>query len=350
MTDLAQYIRNVIRDEGPMPLDRYMALCLGHPTMGYYMTRDPFGQAGDFTTAPEISQIFGELLGVWVVTQWQAMGAPYSFALVELGPGRGTLMADMLRVLAKQPDCLKAATVHFVETSPVLRDAQKQRVPHATWHHTVASLPALPTIMIANEFFDALPIRQFERSLGHTSEKVIGLSATGELVLGAAPTAFEIPILGQGIWEDATIRNAIAAQLADHLEKLGGAALIIDYGHMQSAFGDTLQAMKAHKFCAITENCGEADLTSHVDFEQLARGFMRGGAKIAGLLTQGDFLNAMGLQQRTAALAKNLDDVPRQNLLAASQRLAHPREMGHLFRVLAVTGGGLTQPYPFGAK
>jgi NADH dehydrogenase [ubiquinone] 1 alpha subcomplex assembly factor 7 len=349
MTTLAKLIADMIASEGPMPIDRYMALCLGHPTHGYYMTRDPFGTAGDFTTAPEISQVFGELLGVWIVSQWQALGSPRQFALVELGPGRGTLMADIGRVLAKVPDCAKAAAVHFVETSPVLRGAQQQRVPHATWHDNVASLPALPTILIANEFFDALPIRQFERRNGRVLERVIGLDENGSLTVGAVPSPATIPLNGDGVWEDSTIRNAIAAQLGDHLSKLGGAALIIDYGHGRSALGDTLQAMKSHKYCAVTEFVGEADLTSHVDFEALARGFVRGGATIAGLMPQGDFLNAMGLVERTQALSHNISDEPRRQLLSATERLAHPREMGQLFRVMAVTGGGIPTPYPFGA-
>lgn len=349
MTPLAQLIASTITVEGPLPIDRYMALCLGHPTFGYYMTRDPFGTAGDFTTAPEMSQVFGELLGVWVVGQWQALGSPRHFALVELGPGRGTLMADIVRVLAKLPDCAKSVDVHFVETSPVLRAAQQQRVAHATWHDTVASLPALPSIIIANEFFDALPIRQYQRRDGRVVERVIGLDQNGELVIGGSPSAVAIPLAGDGIWEDATLRNAVAAQLGDHLAKLGGVALIIDYGHNRSALGDTLQAMKAHAPCAITDHVGEADITSHVDFEALARGFVRGGATIAGLMPQGDFLNAMGLAQRTEALARTIADEPRRQLLAATERLAHPREMGHLFRVMAVTGGGLPTPYPFGA-
>jgi NADH dehydrogenase [ubiquinone] 1 alpha subcomplex assembly factor 7 len=192
MTELATIIRQHILAEGPMPLDRYMALCLGHPQHGYYMTRDPFGVAGDFTTAPEISQVYGEMLGVWALAAWQQMGAPRHFALVELGPGRGTLMADMLRVLSKKPEAAKAFQVHFVEMSPVLRAAQQQRVPQATWHGSVASLPALPTVMIANEFFDALPIRQFERVQGRVFERCVGLK-NDRLNIGRVPSPVVIP-------------------------------------------------------------------------------------------------------------------------------------------------------------
>jgi NADH dehydrogenase [ubiquinone] 1 alpha subcomplex assembly factor 7 len=349
MTPLEKIIRAQIEADGPMPLDRYMFLCLGHPEHGYYMTRDPFGQSGDFTTAPEISQIFGELIGVWVATLWEQMGSPRHFALVELGPGRGTLMADMLRVLSKVPACIKAAEVHFVESSPVLRDAQRERVPQATWHQHVASLPALPTIIIANEFFDALPIRQFMRDQSGTSEIVVDVVGS-ELVLRQARSAFSFPVAGNGIFEEAAISTAIATALGDHLAKLGGAALIIDYGHMRTALGDTLQAMRAHKYAGILQNPGEVDLTAHVDFEALARAFVAGGAQLAGLMTQGEFLQAMGLPQRLATLSANIDATAAENLQTGSQRLVQSDMMGELFKVLCVTSPELARPYPFGVE
>lgn len=348
MTALSRIICQMIAEEGPMPLDRYMVLCLGHPEHGYYMTRDPLGAAGDFTTAPEISQVFGELLAVWVAQVWQALGSPRHFALVELGPGRGTLMADVLRVLAKVESCRKSAEVHFVETSPVLRATQQNRVPDATWHHTVASLPALPSIIIANEFFDALPIRQFERQAGRVFERCVGLT-DDRLSIGRVPSPTAIPLRGEGIWEDPGIRSAVARQLGDQLARQGGAALVIDYGHARSALGDTLQAMIRHSYCAVTENPGEADITSHVDFEALGRAFAEGGARPVGLMPQGDFLNAMGLEARTDVLSRSVAGDARQQLLAATERLAHPGQMGHLFKVMAVTSAGLTPPYPFGA-
>ena len=356
MNALAKIIVGMIAADGPLPLDRYMALCLGHPQYGYYMTRDPFGVAGDFTTAPEITQVFGELIGVWVAQVWQAMGEPRHFALVELGPGRGTLMADVLRVLGKIEKCRKSVDVHFVETSPVLREAQATRVPQATWHHSTVSLPALPTILIANEFFDALPIRQFERRQGRTFERVIGERAIGERVIGAGlelgfvPSPYAIPLQGEGVFEDQAIRTAIAAQLGDHLNTIGGAALIIDYGHFSTAMGDTLQAMSRHAACAITDHPGEADLTSHVDFDALARAFNAGGARVSGLMTQGAFLNAMGLAERTEVLARTVSGEARTQLVTATERLAHSGQMGHLFKVMAVTSAGLPPPYPFGAR
>lgn len=344
MTPLETIITRMISEDGPMALDRYMSLCLGHPEHGYYMTRDPLGAAGDFTTSPEISQVFGELIGVWVAQTWQQHGSPRHFALVELGPGRGTLMMDVLRVLQKVPACAKAADVHLVETSPVLRGAQLERVPNATWHSTVASLPGLPTLLLANEFFDALPIRQFEQIKGKVFERVIGQG----LSLGLVPSTSRLPFAGDGVFEDSSIRDAVALQLGDHLSKSTGAALVIDYGHLRSSAGDTLQAMQAHRFCKITEHVGEADITSHVDFEALGRGFHRGGAKIAGAMTQGQFLNAMGLEARTRMLASHHVHEKQKGIIAASERLANVTEMGDLFKVMAVTGGLDAAPYPFG--
>jgi NADH dehydrogenase [ubiquinone] 1 alpha subcomplex assembly factor 7 len=346
MTPLEKIIRELIVQNGPMPLDRFMALALGHPQHGYYMTRDPFGATGDFTTAPEISQIFGELIGVWVLQVWEQLGSPSHFALVELGPGRGTLMSDILRVLQKRPACAKAAAVQFVETSPTLRAAQQVRVPDATWHDTIASLPGLPTIIVANEFFDALPIRQFEWRGGQVLERVIGLEGDA-LTIGLVPTAYRMPFAGEGVFEDGSVRETIATSLGNHLATARGAALIIDYGHARSAMGDTLQAMKAHQFCAITNFIGEADITSHVDFENLARAFAQGGATIAGLMTQGQFLQNMGLEARTQMLQQNLGDDARKDLVAASDRLANAAQMGELFKVMAVTGGLASAPYPF---
>jgi NADH dehydrogenase [ubiquinone] 1 alpha subcomplex assembly factor 7 len=349
MTALTHIIREMLAEEGPMALDRYMALCLSHPAHGYYMTRDPFGAHGDFTTAPEISQIFGELIGVWVAQGFEALGAPRKFALVELGPGRGTLMADVLRVLKKAEAVAKAAQVHFVEMSPVLRDEQGARVPEATWHDNIASLPALPSIVIANEFFDALPIRQFVREGGRLLERRIVASGEGLRVV-EQPSGMPLSARGEGVWEDHSIREAFATALADHLTKVGAIALIFDYGHGRSAFGDTLQALKAHKPCALTDFPGEADLTAHVDFESLARGLAKGGIKKAALLTQGEFLMAMGLEQRTAMLRTSVSGKAEQDLVAASARLAHPSQMGQLFKALAAASRDIALPYPFGAR
>jgi NADH dehydrogenase [ubiquinone] 1 alpha subcomplex assembly factor 7 len=224
-----------------------------------------------------------------------------------------------------------------------------ERVPHATWHSSVASLPGLPTILLANEFFDALPIRQFERKNGRMFERRIGIQGD-RFSIGLVPTAFQSPLPGDGIFEDSTVRDAVATAVGNHLVTVGGAALIVDYGHFRSAIGDTLQAMRDHEFCAVTENVGDADLTSHVDFENLGRGFAQSGVKISGVMSQGQFLQAMGLEARTQALVAGKTTEKRQDIVSASERLANPAQMGELFKVMAVTSGLQRAPYPFGGS
>ena len=231
MTPLEALLRQLIEQEGPMRLDRYMGLCLGHPQHGYYMTRDPFGEAGDFVTAPEISQMFGELIGIWCATQWQAMGSPRNFNLVELGPGRGTLMADALRAAKVMPGFAPAAHVHMVETSPVLRRMQRDKLGVlAAWHDRLADVPEGPSIIIANEFFDAIPIRQFEWRDGHCFERCVGVGESG-LTIGLAPVKDAGAIEPDGdsvVIEDGGARDAIASEIGARLSAATGAALIID--------------------------------------------------------------------------------------------------------------------------
>jgi NADH dehydrogenase [ubiquinone] 1 alpha subcomplex assembly factor 7 len=346
MTKLEEIIAAIIEAEGPMPLDRYMALCLGHPQFGYYMTRDPFGASGDFTTAPEISQVFGELIGVWLLNSWAALGSPKKFALVELGPGRGTLMADILRAVKAVPEFAKAAEVHLVETSPVLRALQGEKLGEVVWHDTVESLPAMPCFIIANEFFDALPIQQFENRAGRWFQRCIGYGE-GKLKMGLVPaTAMSGD---EGLHELSPVSKAIAEDLGSHIAKHGGVALVIDYGHLKTAVGDTLQAMRNHAFVSVLDGAGEADITAHVDFEALAKSFISGGADLLPMLTQGQFLKAMGLDLRTEKLAAKLAGRPAEDFIAASRRLADADQMGNLFKVMAVAQK-IRQPiYPFEA-
>jgi NADH dehydrogenase [ubiquinone] 1 alpha subcomplex assembly factor 7 len=346
MTKLEEIIAAMIEAEGPMPLDRYMALCLGHPQFGYYMTRDPFGASGDFTTAPEISQVFGELIGVWLLNSWAALGSPKKFALVELGPGRGTLMADILRAVKAVPEFAKAAEVHLVETSPVLRALQGEKLGEVMWHDTVESLPAMPCFIIANEFFDALPIQQFENRAGRWFQRCIGYGE-GKLKMGLVPAA---AMLGdEGLHELSPVSKAIAGDLGSHIAKHGGVALVIDYGHLKTAVGDTLQAMRNHAFVSVLEEPGEADITAHVDFEALAKSFISGGADLLPMLTQGQFLKAMGLDLRTEKLAAKLSGRPAEDFIAASRRLADTDQMGNLFKVMAVAQKIRKPIYPFEA-
>jgi SAM-dependent MidA family methyltransferase len=351
MLPLERLVRETISAEGPMRLDRYMGLCLGHPAYGYYMRRDPFGTEGDFITAPEVSQVFGELIGIWCAAAWQAAGAPQIFNLVELGPGRGTLMSDLLRTAAKaMPDFVKAAAIHLVETSPKLRELQRQAIGgEVRWHDDLATVPPGPLVLVANEFFDAIPIRQFEKRDGRWHERVVGLR-DDRLILGLV----EAEIGGQGqdgdIIEFAPARSQIAAVIGQRLAAAPGAALIIDYGHLSSAPGDTLQAMRAHAPVSILDGPGTADLTSHVDFEALGKALAQAGATVHPALSQRQFLLAMGLEQRTAMLKARADAETGDRLDRQAARLAAPDQMGNLFKVLAVTSPGFATPYPFGLR
>lgn len=349
----------MIAADGPIGIDRYMSLCLGHARHGYYMRRDPLGRAGDFTTAPEISQMFGELIGVWCAAAWQAMGAPSPLRLVEPGPGRGTLMADLLRAARVAPGVLDAVRIHLVEISPVLRQAQRDTLSKSgapiRWHARLEEVPAGPMLLVANEFFDALPIRQFVRTGTGWHERQVGIDEAGKLAFGLAPSPIPPSMLpawakaakpGEPI-EISPARGQVAREIGARLAGMGGAALIVDYGHLRSATGDTLQAVKVHALDDVLEAPGDADLTSHVDFEALGLALRQGGAAVHGPLTQGEFLLAMGLAERAVALKRRADDNIRNDIEAAADRLAAEDQMGHLFKVIAATHPDLPPPYPF---
>ena len=340
MTALGDQLIARIMRTGPISLADYMAECLMHPEHGYYATRDPLGTAGDFITAPEISQMFGELIGLALAQSWLDQGAPTPCILAELGPGRGTLMADALRATAKVPGFHDALTVHFVETSPVLRARQAEQVPGAQWHDSIHSLPQAPLFLIANEFFDALPIRQFVRDGTGWRERMVGVT-DGQLTLGLSTPA---PL---GLLEH-RLEDTKDGDLVEHCPALpgiishtdhcigthGGAALIIDYGDWQS-LGDTLQALTGHAPTDPLVAPGEADLTAHVDFAAIARNITT--AKHSRLTKQGAFLERLGITDRAQALARHLTDNALQSHINAHRRLTHPGEMGELFKVLGIT-------------
>jgi SAM-dependent MidA family methyltransferase len=279
------------------------------------------------------------------------MGGPGQLILAELGPGRGTLMADLLRAAGKAAGFASAAEVHLVEISPALRRLQDEKLgPGVQWHQDMASLPEdAPLLVIANEFFDAIPIRQFVRRAGRWHERLIGLEK-GSLALGLAPVP--TPLMAEGVeggvLEIAPQREAIAEVLAKRLVNQGGALLAIDYGHFKPATGDTLQAMQAHSFVPIVHQPGLADITSHVDFDALAQAFERGGAVVPPAMTQGAFLTAMGLGPRVEALTRRLSGHERDAVLTGAGRLAEDGQMGHLFKVICAHGPQTPTPYPFG--
>ncbi|MGQ7792703.1 class I SAM-dependent methyltransferase [Faunimonas sp. B44] len=351
-TPLAAKLARLIRANGPITVANYMAICLGDPEHGYYATRDPLGAAGDFTTAPEISQMFGEIVGAWLAHAWALAGAPAAVRIVELGPGRGTLMADVLRVLARVPG-LAAAPVHLVETSPALCARQRETLSgHAgsiAWHDRLEAVPEGPILLVANEFFDALPIRQFVRARGAWRERMVGLGEGERLAFGIGPGMIDTPLAAPdgAILEvnppAAAMMQAIAGRIARH----GGAALVIDYGHAATAPGDTLQAVRRHAYCDPLEAPGESDLTAHVDFQALAAAARAGGASVHGPIAQGRFLLDLGLLNRAGQLGAAADEAAREAIRAAVERLAGRDAMGELFKVVAVTPHGLTPP-PFG--
>ncbi|MCT8161998.1 class I SAM-dependent methyltransferase [Pseudoruegeria sp. SHC-113] len=351
MSALKQILIDRIRAGGPISLADYMAECLMHPEHGYYSTRDPFGAGGDFTTAPEISQMFGELCGLSLAQAWLDQGAPSPFLLVELGPGRGTLMADLLRATKGVPGFHAAMRLHLVEASPVLRGAQRTALEgfDVQWHESLADVPLGPIFLIANEFFDALPLRQFERAAEGWSERLVGLSEDGTLSFGLSRPA-PIAVL-DGRLEDtrpgdlvevSSAGRAIAGEIAERIARAGGAALIVDYGDWRS-LGDTLQALRGHAPTDPLTAPGQADLTAHVDFETLAQA-AAGKADISRLTPQGIFLERLGLTARAQALAKGLAGEALTAHVAAHRRLAHPDEMGRLFKVLAMVPQGALMP------
>lgn len=350
MTALVQELAELIRQEGPLSVSRYMALCLGHPRHGYYMKQDPFGADGDFTTAPEISQIFGELVGLWAASVWQAMGAPASIRLVELGPGRGTLMLDMLRAARALPGFREALSVHLVEMSPGLRERQRETLAASgatpSWHDRIDHALDGPAIVIANEFLDALPLDQVVRTPEGWRERLVGLDDGGRLAFGLAgePALFlsiAAPV-GSVLEQPAAALDAIAT-VARHVAAEGGAGLFIDYGPVRSGFGDTLQALRRHAFVDVLAEPGDADLTVHVDFARMVQAGLAAGAAAHGAVTQRDFLLALGLQQRFEALSRRATAAQTEALASGVQRLIEtgPTAMGELFKVLAVADRNL---------
>jgi len=358
VTRLAEKLKSRIAADGPLSVAQYMSVCLGDPESGYYITREPFGAKGDFITAPDISQMFGELIGAACLSAWQALGSPAEFQLVELGPGRGTLMADLLRIAALRPAFLAGAQLNLVETSPRLRQMQERTLAAAplapTFRDRFHDVPPGPLILVANEFFDALPIHQFVRTSQGWHERQVGLSDTGSLSFGvgsaklgeeAVPGEFASAAEGS-IFETQPAANAIAEEIGHRIAVYGGMALFIDYGYLKTAIGDTLQALYKHTYDDVLAHPGEADLTAHVNFEALAAAAVRGGATALPPLSQGDFLLRSGLLERAGALGTGKSHAEQEAIRDAVERLAAPDQMGDLFKVLAVTSQGIAFP-PF---
>lgn len=355
MSELEAHIRSLIADDGPITVERFMELALGHPEHGYYMNRDPFGASGDFTTAPEISQMFGELIGLWAAEVWATMGRPNPLRLVELGPGRGTLMSDALRAARVSPNFRAALDVTLVETSPTLAEIQHETLLTAgapiAWVATLAEAPEGPAIFIGNEFLDALPVRQYVRNHNRWRERVVWVDRSGAIAFapGRQPEPF---IHAQGeegdIIETCPAAHRLVYELAGRLARQGGVALFIDYGHGVTTIGETLQAVRAHRIADVLAEPGECDLTAHVDFAAMARTARAAGAAVYGPVDQGDFLREIGLETRARALSERSPDRG-QEFEQARRRLMGKDggEMGALFKVMAVAHRDLPPPPGF---
>jgi NADH dehydrogenase [ubiquinone] 1 alpha subcomplex assembly factor 7 len=348
-TALESEIRRRIAIAGPMPVADYMRLCLTHPKHGYYINRDPLGSDGDFITAPEISQMFGELIGLWLAAVWRQMGAPENIRLVELGPGRGTLILDALRAARVVKGFREAIVLHLVEISPALQKLQQQRLEGldipALWHATLDDVPGGPSLVIANEFIDALPVHQAVKQADGWHERVVDVGADGKLCFGLARETllhFETG-LPRGLRqspEGAIFEwrpDRIALELGRRVRS-DGAALILDYGHVKYGLGDTLQAVAGHAYTDPLRAPGEADLTAHVDFEALAQSAESIGGRIHGPILQRDLLLRLGIEQRAAALKANAARDKALEIELAASRLTESgaQGMGELFKALAI--------------
>jgi NADH dehydrogenase [ubiquinone] 1 alpha subcomplex assembly factor 7 len=365
MSRLQPILIDLIRREGPISIARYMALALGHPEHGYYMKKDPLGARGDFTTAPEISQMFGELIGLWIADLWQRAGSPAPFHLIELGPGRGTLMADALRAMTLLPGLRDAARVHLVEMGPTLKAKQEAALQGTAVHWHTSLNDALkgaegPAIVIANEFLDALPIRQLVRSGASWRERLVGVSEDGSSLVPvlSRQTPPEAALLPPALAHapegnpDGSIAEICPAaldlvgDLSHHLRAQGGAALFIDYGYTRSAFGDSFQALKAHDFADPFKDPGDADLTAHVDFDRFSVAGSEAGLTVHGPTTQGNFLSALGIENRADRLIKASPDRA-QDIAQARDRLIGNDAMGSLFKALALSAPNWPTPAGF---
>jgi NADH dehydrogenase [ubiquinone] 1 alpha subcomplex assembly factor 7 len=358
---LEMEIRRRIASAGPMPVAEYMALCLFDPAHGYYTTHDPFGARGDFITAPEVSQMFGELIGLWVAAVWKQMGAPENVRLIELGPGRGTMMKDALRAVKVVPAFRAAVVAHLVELSPALQAQQEkalegQGVP-VFWHATLAEVPKGPAIILANEFFDALPVNQAIKTERGWHERRIQIDSNGELAFTIAPEplpffqtllppALQAPRAG-AIFEWRA--DAAAIDLGRCVADNRGAALVIDYGHTETGLGETLQAVGQHAYADPLTFPGSLDLTAHVDFQALARAVEATGARAFGPIEQSQFLRRLGIEHRAATLKAGAARAGEIDQALARLIGENRTAMGELFKVAAFAHRSVGLPPGFGA-
>lgn len=361
---LTQKLRTEIETRGPISVADFMAAALGDPEYGYYVTKDPFGLAGDFITSPEISQIFGELLGIWSAECWHQLGSP-EIDVVELGPGRGTLMKDFLRATCHVPGFHEAAKIHLVETSPLLRKAQEESLrgkhPSLSWHDVLPKTNR-PMLVVANEFFDALPIRQFVKQKDGVAERMVEWNqtraefsfVTGEIyknLPGEYPKTTLATMHEGAVVEQCPLAQRIMDEIAQHIATYGGAGIFIDYGYERlkdlqaQVTGDTLQAVRQHGFHSVLDAPGDADITAHVDFTTLADIAACAGARVASVQSQREFMLKMGGKLRMQQLFQHANSSAQQEHIASGfERLVSSNAMGDLFKVLAITCPAIHAP------
>jgi NADH dehydrogenase [ubiquinone] 1 alpha subcomplex assembly factor 7 len=357
LSGLDEVLAEEIRRAGPLSVDRYVTLVLHHPTLGYYRTRDPLGAEGDFVTAPELSQAFGEVIGAWLARAWLDLGQPAPFRLTELGPGRGTLLADLLRATRAVPGFHQGLRLHLVETGERLRAAQAARLAdfEVKWHRALAEVPPGPLFLLANEFFDALPVHQLVATERGWVERQVALADDGRLGFALAerpsPLGAELPDATPGaVAEVSPARTELARAIGGRIAEGGGLALLIDYGAWaEQPTGDTLQATRNHAPCDPLDAPGTADLTTHVDFRALAAAARAAGAAVYGPVPQGTFLTSLGIHLRTARLLESATPEQRRALRAALFRLTDASAMGELFKVVALAHPTAPAPPGFGA-
>ncbi|WP_375611183.1 MULTISPECIES: class I SAM-dependent methyltransferase [unclassified Bartonella] len=359
MANLKEKIKEIIALNGPITVSQYMTLAITDPQFGYYHTQTPFGHAGDFITAPEISQLFGEMIGIWTLASWKAQGCPHPFILAEIGPGRGTLMDDILRTIQKlSQTAFNAAEIFLIEISKKLAKEQKKRLcSYQKQIHSIENfdqIPPKPLFLIANEFLDTLPINQYIKVNGEWKERRITVNQNGDFIFIAAPHRLPSSCLQTycskvpdgTIFEHAPLRHQFMKQISHHLVQVTGSALLIDYGACELAFGDTLQALSKHRFRDVFDAPGEHDLTSHVDFSFLKNIALKQGC-FAEIFEQGEFLFKMGLLERANQLGVGkstpLQDKIRQDI----ERLSGPDQMGKLFKVLYFSDKNIPIPPQF---
>lgn len=356
-TLLESLIKEEIRANGPINIARFMELALGHPEYGYYMTRDPFGREGDFTTAPETSQIFGELIGAWLADIWIQMEMPGAIELIECGPGRGTLMADILRSTRKISGFHEALNIYMIETSPLLKEQQESKLgtyKNVSWYGALEDVPKTEkaSLIIGNEFLDALPIHQLYRNANGWQERKIGLNADGELAFllekaeRGLPDHLPAKTRSNTFYETAPARETFIRQCVQRIKEKGGVALFIDYGYDTREGGDTLQAIAKHDYANILKNIGEQDITAHVDFASVCSAVTTEGCRSFGIKGQGAFLQNLGAEQR-AAILQNQPGADKKEITTALHRLTAASEMGTLFKVTGFSYGYDLNPAGF---